>query len=128
MSSDTAPTASELLVSSIIKMVGKREFLKTVERLFPTKSGQVKGERKVSTRRPPPTEEQQCCAMVKGQRTGAKMGRNVLYFKAKCPRHKSGEGDVCIIHKNHTEKYGALPFGLFTDPLSEDMKKVFEEA
>lgn len=126
MSSDTAPTAAELLVSSVVKMVGKREFLKTVERLFPTKGGQVK-ERKLSTRRPPPTEEQQCCATVKGARTGAKQGRNVLYYKAKCPRHKNGDDVLCVIHQNRVAKYGVLPFGLFSDPLSDDMKKVFDE-
>jgi hypothetical protein len=126
MSSDTAPTASELLVSSVVKMVGKREFLKTVERLFPTKCSNVKV-RKMSTRRPPPTEEEQCCAMVKGARTGVKNGRNVLYYKAKCPRHKNGDDGLCIIHQNRVAKYGILQFGLFSDPLSDDMKKVFDE-
>ena len=59
MSTDSVLTPADILIQSVMKTIGKREFLKTVERLFPTK---VAKERKAYSRRPLASEEEQCSA------------------------------------------------------------------
>jgi hypothetical protein len=123
MSSDSSITPAEILIQSVMKTIGKREFLKTVERLFPTKASKV---RKAYVRREAPTEENQCVARVKGERTG-KNGRRVQYLEAQCARHKFQE-DLCKVHHNQVNKFGALPFGSVTEPLDKDLEGIFGTA
>jgi hypothetical protein len=112
-------TAAEILIESAVKTVGKREFLRTVERLYSPK----KGIRMLKESTP---VETQCQARVKGERTGIKAGRFVLFEAARCPRSASQDG-ICCIHANQQTKFGELPLGLYESPLTEEQKKVFGE-
>jgi hypothetical protein len=123
MSTDSVLTPADILIQSVMKTIGKREFLKTVERLFPTK---VAKERKAYSRRPLASDEEQCSARVKGDRTG-KNGRRVQYTVAQCTRHKN-DGGLCKVHQNQMTKFGALPYGLVTDPIDEDLEAIFGKA
>jgi hypothetical protein len=123
MSADSIPTPAEILIQSIIKTIGKREFLKTVEHLFPTKAMKT---RKAYVRRTAPSQEDQCVARVKGERTG-KNGRRVQYMAAQCPRHKHEEG-LCKVHHNQLQKFGALSFGTVGEPMDEELEAVFSKA
>jgi hypothetical protein len=109
---------------SAVKTVGKREFLKTVERLFQTTQKPTPAERQKTE----VSVEEQCLARVKGDRTGLKVGRFVLFDAKRCPRHEvSTETHLCAIHTNQVAKLGELPFGNHNSPLTDDMKKVFGE-
>ena len=123
MSRDSVPTPAEILIQSVMKTIGKREFLKTVERLFPTKAAKA---RKAYVRREAPTEEDQCVARVKGERTG-KNGRRVQYRSAQCPRHKHEDG-LCKVHHNQMQKFGSLSFGSVIEPLDQDLEAIFGKA
>jgi hypothetical protein len=114
------PSPAEILIQSAVKTVGKREFLKTVERLFPTP---------VAVKRLPKEPVQGaggCQARVKGERTGIKAGRHVLFDAQRCPR-ASVEGGLCCIHRNQKARLGELPLGLASAPLTESQRKVFGE-
>jgi hypothetical protein len=123
MSTDTVLTPADILIQSVIKTTGKREFLKAVERLFPTKAAKA---RKAYVRRDAPSQENQCLARVKGARTG-KDGRRVQYMVAQCTRHKN-DGGLCKVHQNQMIKFGALLYGLVTDPIDEDLEAIFGKA
>jgi hypothetical protein len=123
MSADTVATPAEILIQSVMKTIGKREFLKTVERLFPTKASKA---RKAYVRREAPSQENQCVARVKGDRTG-KDGRRVQYTAGQCPRHKH-EGGLCKVHHNQMAKFGALTFGSVVEPLDEELEAIFGKA
>ena len=124
MSNNSPQSPAEVLIMSAVKSVGKREFLKTVERLFETKHKTSANQREKPTVAP----EEQCVARVKGDRTGLKVGRFVLFDAKRCPRHEvSTESHLCAIHTNQVAKVGNLPLGTHTTPLTEDMKKVFGE-
>lgn len=124
MSSDKNITPAELLINAAVKSVGKREFLKTIEKLYGIKKTHVE---KVRNKSDVPAEAQ-CVARCKGDRTGMKVGRYVLFDNVRCNRKEiDEEGHLCAIHCNQVNKFGALPFGKFQDPLSEDLKKVFGE-
>jgi hypothetical protein len=119
MSDNTIQTPAEILISSAVKTVGKREFLKTVERMF----GKVKQSTKTKTT---VSQETQCEARVKGDRTGMKIGRHVIFESQRCPR---GEVDssthLCAIHTNQVAKLGSLPFGRSAEELNDDLRKSF---
>lgn len=123
MSNNSVQTPAEVLVKSAVKTVGKREFLKTVERLFDTKQKTNSHRQKAEV-----SADVQCLARVKGDRTGLKVGRFVLFDAYRCPRHEvSLETHLCAIHANQVAKFGGLSFGTHESPLTEDMKKVFGE-
>lgn len=123
MSTDIAATPAEILIQSVMKTVGKREFLKTVESLFPTKASKA---RKAYVRRTAPSQDNQCVARVKGARTG-KDGRRVQYAAEQCPRHKHEDG-LCKVHHNQMAKFGALTFGSVVEPLDEELEAIFGKA
>ena len=123
MSNNTHQTPAEILITSAVKTVGKREFLRTVERLFSVGSEKVVKHRNKTV----VLEDKQCCARVKGDRTGMKVGRYVLFDAKRCPRSEVSDTHLCVIHGNHLIKHGELPLGKFSDPLTEDLKKVFGE-
>lgn len=120
MSDNTSQTPAEILISSAIKSVGKREFLKTVERMFSIlKNQKHKTPQTVS-------QEHQCEARVKGERTGMKIGRFVLFEQQRCPRAQiDTSSHLCAIHTNQVNKLGELPFGRTTEELNDDLRKTF---
>jgi len=124
MSNNSSQSPAEVLIMSAVKTVGKREFLKTVERLFETKQKSVSAPREKFA----VSAEEQCVARVKGDRTGLKVGRYVLFDAKRCCRHEvSTESHLCAIHTNQVTKMGSLPLGTHDSALTEDMKKVFGE-
>ena len=123
MSTDLVPTPAEILIQSVMKTIGKREFLKTVERLFPTKATKA---RKAYVRREAPSQDNQCVARMKGERTG-KIGRRVQYTAEQCPRHKDEDG-LCKVHHNQMQKFGALTFGSVIEPIDEELEAIFGKA
>jgi hypothetical protein len=114
-------TVAEVLVNSAVKTVGKREFLKTVEKLF----GKKDSEKDVRVKADVPAEDK-CIARMKGDRTGVKVGRYVLFDAVRCER-KQVSNNLCAIHSNQVVKFGELPLGLYADPVTEELKKVFGE-
>jgi hypothetical protein len=44
----------------------------------------------------------------------------------RCARGQVSDG-LCAIHCNQVTKFGGLPLGKFTEPLTEELKKVFGE-
>ena len=124
MSNNSSQSPAEVLIMSAVKTVGKREFLKTVERIFQTNQRPIQAKRQKTE----VAAEEQCLARVKGDRTGIKVGRLVLFDAKRCPRHEvSTESHLCAIHTNQVAKLGELPFGNHNSPLTDDMKKVFGE-
>ncbi len=128
MSDNQVKTPAEILISSAVQSVGKREFLKTVALLFGVGAKQVKP---VPTQRKPRVKqvvpaEQQCVARVKGARTGIKIGRFVLFESQRCDRKEvDGSSHLCAIHTNQVKKLNNLPFGIATEPLTEEQAKTF---
>ena len=114
-------TVAEILVASAVKTVGKREFLKTVEKVF----GKKESEKEVRVKMDVPADEK-CEARMKGERTGIKVGRYVLFDAVRCGR-KEVDSHLCAIHSNQVTKFGELPLGLFKDPITDELKKVFGE-
>jgi len=114
---------ADTLVKFVVKSVGKREFLKSVNRLFPrTSKSDTKGEQ---VDKPVPTPvENQCEARVKGERTGIKAGRHVLFDAQQCARKDTSR--LCCIHKNQVKKQ-KFNLGYVNDPLTDAQKKVFGE-
>lgn len=132
MSDNNTNTPAEILISSAVRTVGKREFLKTVASMFHLSVGgsanatakQAK-ERKPRTKQEVPAELQ-CVARIKGARTGIKIGRFVLFESARCDRKEvDGSSHLCAIHTNQVKKFSALPFGIASDPLTEEQTKTF---
>lgn len=124
MSANENLSASELLVNATVKLVGKREFLKTVEKLYGIKKSVVE---KPRNKTDVPAGEQ-CVARCKGDRTGVKAGRYVLFDNVRCARKEvNAEEHLCSIHCNQVTKFGSLPLGKYTEPLTEELKKVFGE-
>jgi len=123
MSSDVPQTPAMVLITSAVKTVGKREFLKTVEEVFGLKNSKDVKQPRKKTDVP---VDKQCVARVKGERTGIKVGRHVLFEATRCPRHES-DAHLCPIHSNQVKKFGKLMFGSHADPLTEEQKKVFGE-
>jgi hypothetical protein len=122
MSTNDSSYAAELLINASVKMVGKREFLKAVEKLYGIKKSQTE---KVRNKSEVPAELQ-CVARTKGDRTGMKVGRYVLFDNVRCARGEVSDG-LCAIHSNQVTKFGELRLGKFTEPLTEELKKVFGE-
>ncbi len=124
MSANENLSASELLVNATVKLVGKREFLKTVEKLYGIKKSVVE---KPRNKTDVPAGEQ-CLARCKGDRTGVKAGRYVLFDNVRCARKEvNAEEHLCSIHCNQVTKFGSLPLGKYTEPVTEELKKVFGE-
>lgn len=117
-------STAEILIASVIKSVGKRVFLKTVSKMF-------KNTEKTSTKervKQVVPAECMCVARKKGERTGIKAGKHVLYDAVRCGRREvDSETHLCAVHTNVMIRKGSLPFGEHTDPLTDDMKKVFGE-
>lgn len=127
-------TVAQVLITSAVKVVGKREFLKTVETMFGVSrkvSGGavgVKGEKKP---RKPRTlkvvpEENRCCARVKGD-VSAVVGKRHLFEGAQCTRGRLAEKELCAIHSNQVEKFGSLPDGLIHEKLTEEQATRYAE-
>jgi predicted Holliday junction resolvase-like endonuclease len=116
MSNDNVQTPAVVLIMSAVKTVGKREFLKTVKSIFGTKQTPRAVKETVA--------EEQCEARVKGERTGIKAGRYVLFDAVRCDRQQVDE-KLCAIHRNQVKKFGELLFGRVTEPLTDKLKKVF---
>jgi hypothetical protein len=112
-------STAEILIASAVKTVGKRAFLKAVEKMYKTES-RVKGKSSVPA-------ELQCLARKKGDRTGIKAGKHVLYDAVRCPRKELDDSHLCAVHTNMVKRTGSLPYGLYTEPLTEENKKVFGE-
>ena len=123
MSDNNNSSTAELLVCAAVKSVGKREFFKTVEKLYGIKKVVVD---KVRHKSHVPADSR-CVARMKGDRTGMKVGRYVLFDNVRCDRKGINEQHLCAIHTNKVEKFGALPCGKFTDPITDELKKVFGE-
>lgn len=122
MSKNESDNTNELIINAIVKMVGKREFLKTVEKLYGFKKVPVD---KVKNKSEVPAESR-CVARTKGDRTGMKVGRYVIFDNTRCTREQVSDG-VCAVHYNQVTKFGELPLGKFTEPITEELKKVFGE-
>ena len=119
MSSDAADT----LVRFVVKSIGKREFLKSVDRLFPKSKSSSKAAKVEHT---PVQTDKQCEARVKGERTGIKAGRYVLFDAQRCPRARVEGGQLCCIHENQVKKE-KFHLGYVNAPLTDAQKKVFGE-
>jgi hypothetical protein len=118
-------STAEILIASVIKSVGKRVFLKTVEQMckHPEKTTPVAERVKQSV-----PAECMCMARKKGERTGIKAGKHVLYDAVRCERKEVDPAThLCAVHTNMVRRKGALPFGLYTDPFTEELQKVFGE-
>ena len=122
MTTNEPSVPAELLINAAVKMVGKREFLKAVEKLYGIKKAVVD---KVRHKSEVPAESQ-CVARTKGDRTGMKVGRYVIFDNVRCARGQVS-GSLCAIHCNQVTKFSGLPLGKFTEPLTEQLKKVFGE-
>lgn len=120
MSNNTDNNPADVLILSAVKTLGKREFLKSVERLFksqPVREKQDKAE-VVAT--------EQCIARVKGDRTGLKVGRYVIFDNCRCQRGEvSSESHLCAIHTNQVVKFGKLDYGKYSESLTDEQKKIF---
>lgn len=117
-------STAEILIASVIKSVGKRVFLKTVEQMTKHQEKSAPTVQRVKQAVP---AECMCVARKKGERTGIKAGKHVLYDAVRCERKGvDSETHLCAIHTNMMKK-GSLPFGLYSDPLTEEAKKVFGE-
>jgi hypothetical protein len=125
MSNNIPLTPAEVLISSAVRSVGKREFLKTVEKMFgvnQAKTTKLRQKQAVAA-------EHQCGARVKGLRTGIKIGRFVLFEQARCPRREvDAATHLCPIHTNQVKKLGALPLGMHSEPLTEEQQRTFAQA
>ncbi len=122
MSNESVKTPAEILIELAVRSVGKREFLKTVERLFKTNSSKSH-EKRVKT---PAAVENPCVARVKGPRTGLKFGRHVMFESARCCRNEiDAQTHLCAIHTNQVRKFGGLAHGIASEPLTEEQGKVF---
>ncbi len=125
-------TIAQVLVESAVKVVGKREFLKTVETMFGvSKSGgavksKEKKPRKPRTLKPVP-EDNRCCARVKGD-VSAVVGKRHLFESARCTRGCVASSDLCAIHRNQSEKFGALPDGRIGETLTNDQAERYCES
>jgi hypothetical protein len=135
MSSSDNSVAS-VLITSAVKVVGKREFLKTVETMFdlvPARKVEVKGKGKVEKkqRKPrtlkPVPEENRCCARVKGD-ISAVVGKRHYFSSARCTRGCVASSDLCAIHRNQSEKFGALPDGRIGETLTNDQATRYNDA
>jgi len=114
-------TVADILINSAVKTVGKREFLKTVEKLF----GKKESDKEIRVKADVPADEK-CEARMKGERTGIKVGRYVLFDAVRCQR-KGVDSNLCAIHANQVGKFGELPLGLYKEPITDELKKVFGE-
>jgi len=121
MSNDSSLSVADVLLQSAMKVVGKRELLKAVEKLFDMKKSVGKSRKKSEV----PVDEM-CAARVKGDRTGMKVGRYVLFESLQCGR-KGHDGRLCAIHSNQVTKFGSLLLGEYALPLTEEQKKIFGE-
>jgi len=121
MSNNNSQTPAEVLIMSAVKTVGKRNFLRTVNRLFDLgKDKKVRQKSEVSI-------ENQCEARVKGDRTGVKVGRYVLFEPLRCDRREiSTRTHLCHIHSNQIVKFSKLCLGRINDPI-DDYKNIFGE-
>jgi len=128
MSNNVPVSVADVLIMSAVKTVGKREFLRTVEKLYGSVESKVKAKAfKIQNKATVPSTEQ-CVARVKGDRTGIKVGRFVLFDAQRCGRHEiSQDSHLCPIHTNQVSKFGELSLGTVDAPLSESQKKVFGE-
>jgi hypothetical protein len=118
-------STAEILIASVIKSVGKRVFLKTVDKMFKNTERVSQTKERVKAVVP---AECMCVARKKGERTGIKAGKHVLYDAVRCGRKEvSTENHLCAVHTNMLARKGTLPFGEYSDPLTDDMKKVFGE-
>jgi hypothetical protein len=125
MSSENTSTPAEILILSAVKSVGKREFLKTVDLLFNARK--PVGEKQERKKSEVPADKQ-CAARVKGDRTGLKAGRHVLFEATRCARHElASDNHLCPIHTNQTKKFGSLAYGKVDEALTDAQKKVFGE-
>jgi hypothetical protein len=113
-------STAELLVNAAVKSVGKREFLKTIEKIFGIKKNTSEKVRHKSN----VPADYRCVARMKGDRTGMKVGRYVLFDNMRCER-KGINGELCAIHTNQMEKFGALHYGRYDEPITEELQKVF---
>jgi len=120
MSDNTKYTAAESLVECVIKSLGKKAFLKAVEKVC----GDLKGSRRKTRTKHSVPAELQCCARIRGERTGIKAGKFVLYDNVKCARKLESQR-LCAIHQNEITKKGELKYGIFGECLTELQKKVF---
>jgi hypothetical protein len=112
---------AEVLVNASVKTVGKREFLKAVEKVLGNKR-----EKDLRIKTEVPSDEK-CLARVKGERTGIKVGRHVLFDTGRCERKGVSSNNLCVIHANQMAKFGYLPLGLYNEPVTDELKKVFGE-
>lgn len=118
-------STAEILIGSVIKSVGKRVFLKTVEQMCKHQEKAAPAVQRVKQSVP---ADCMCIARKKGDRTGIKAGKHVLYDAVRCERREvDSETHLCAVHTNMVARKGALPFGLYSEPLTEEMKKVFGE-
>ena len=123
MSDNQNMSVAEVLISSVVKSVGKREFLKTVEKLYGDKESS-KEHLRIKTNVP---ADEKCMARVKGDRIGMKIGRYVIFDSLRCERKEVNENHLCAIHSNQVTKFGELPYGLHSQPITDELKKVFGE-
>jgi hypothetical protein len=119
MNNNKNSVIAEILVNASVKTVGKREFLKAVEKVLGNKR-----EKDLRIKTEVPSDEK-CLARVKGERTGIKVGRHVLFDSGRCDR--KGLDKLCVIHANQMTKFGELPYGLYNEPITDELKKVFGE-
>ena len=118
-------STAEILIASAIKTVGKRVFLKTVEQMCKHQEKSAPTGQRVKQAVP---ADCMCIARKKGERTGIKAGKHVLYDAVRCERREvNSQTHLCAVHTNMLARKGALPFGLYSEPLTEETKKVFGE-
>jgi hypothetical protein len=118
-------STAEILIASVIKSVGKRVFLKTVEKMCKHTEKTPSVAQRVKRSVP---AECVCIARKKGERTGIKAGKHVLYDAVRCDRKEvDANTHLCAVHTNIVRRRGALPLGRYTDPFTEELKKIFGE-
>ena len=125
-------TVAQVLIASAVKVVGKREFLKTVETMFgfsfsrkEKQSNIVHGKEKKA--RKPRTlkavaDENRCFGRVKGE-VSAVVGKRHFFESAQCTRSHVDSSDLCAIHRNQVEKFGSLPDGRMGETITEEQKE-----
>jgi len=124
-------STAEILIASVIKSIGKRQFLKEAEKVSLTagkSNANANGNANANPRvKLPVPAEIQCIARKKGDKTGIKAGKHVLYDSIRCPRKESSDTHLCVVHTNTVARKGSLLYGVHSEPLTEDCKKVFGE-
>ena len=91
-------STADILIASVVKSIGKRDFLKTVEKMYTNRNqSPLKPRVKVSV-----PADSQCLARKKGDRTGIKAGKHVLYDAVRCGRREVDDTHLSVSYTHLT--------------------------